>query len=109
MADATDNIAKALGYKEEGNTHFKAGEYREALACYPPLARAVRPAPRQAARASPSRCGALSPSLGSLLAVPCPPIILLPHPVRAQVLVPAPALRAGVALPAESGAALQVA
>ena len=34
MADATDNIAKALGYKEEGNTHFKAGEYKKAMVAY---------------------------------------------------------------------------
>ena len=34
MADATDNIAKALGYKEEGNAHFKAGEYKKAMVAY---------------------------------------------------------------------------
>lgn len=31
---AADNIAKALDLKEEGNTHFKAGDYKKAIAAY---------------------------------------------------------------------------
>lgn len=34
MSTPADNIAKALGLKEEGNEHFKAGDYRKAIAAY---------------------------------------------------------------------------